>query len=123
MTDFNQQQEYNQPRVALPNATAVLILGIIGIVTCCCYGGGAILSIIALVLAARDLKLYRANPLLYTQGSYNNLNAGRICAIIALVFSIMMILFMAWLVNIIGWENMDDPEAVRVRMEEYFGTN
>jgi hypothetical protein len=44
----------------LPNATAVLILGIVSIVGCCCYGlPGLIAGIIALVLAKKDGELYR----------------------------------------------------------------
>ena len=47
----------------LPNATAVLVLGILSILTCCCYGViGLILGIVALVLASRDMKLYFENP-------------------------------------------------------------
>lgn len=47
----------------LPNATAVLILGIASIITCCCYGVvSIILGIIGLVLANKDLKLYSQNP-------------------------------------------------------------
>lgn len=119
MTDYTQPQpdNMNQPQVSLPNATAVLILGIIGIVTCCCYGGGAILSIIALVLAAKDMKLYKANPYMYTKGSYNNLNAGRICAIIALVFSVSYIIFMMMMVSAIGWENLQNPEKIQEAIE------
>lgn len=119
MTDYNQpQQDFsNQPQIALPNATAVLILGIVGIITCCCYGGGAILSIIALVLASKDMKLYKANPHMYTKGSYSNLNAGRICAIIALVFSLSYIVMMIALVGVIGWENMQNPEAIQEALQ------
>lgn len=118
MTDYTQpQQDFNRPQVVLPNATAVLILGIIGIVTCCCYGGGAILSIIALVLASKDMKLYKANPYMYTKGSYNNLNAGRICAIIALVFSLSALAYYIYIGSLIGWENLNDPDAMREAFE------
>ncbi len=119
MTDYTQpQQDFNQPQVALPNATAVLILGIIGIVTCCCWGIGAVLAVIALVLAAKDIKLYKANPYMYTKSSLNNLNAGRICAIIGLVFSLLCIAYYLYIGSIIGWENMQDPEALQQAMEK-----
>ena len=62
----------------LPNATAVLVLGIVSI---------------ALVLASRDLKEYRKNPALYEESSYKNLNAGRICAIIGVCLSALTIIF------------------------------
>ena len=53
------------------------------------------MAIIALVLASKDLKLYNANPELYTQASYNNIKAGRICAIIGLILNGLIILFYA----------------------------
>lgn len=80
----------NQP---LPNAVAVLVLGILSIVFCVGYGVGVILGIIALVLANRDRKLYQLNPGLYSVSSYNNLNAGRTCAIIGLALSGLFVMF------------------------------
>jgi hypothetical protein len=78
----------NQTQRPLPNATAVLVLGIIAIVGCFCDGlPGLICGIIALVLAGKDLKLYNADPTLYTPGSYSNLKSGRICAIIGVSLS------------------------------------
>lgn len=62
----------------LPNATAVLVLGILSIVICFICG------IIALVMANKDMALYRSNPGLYSEASYNNIKAGRICAIIGI---------------------------------------
>lgn len=77
----------------LPNATAVLVLGICSIITCCCYGIiGVILGIIALVLAKKDLQLYKESPELYS--NYQNLNIGKILSIIGIVLSsIIMIIF------------------------------
>ena len=47
----------------LPNATAVLILGIASIITCCCYGVlGIITGVVALVLAKKDTQVYLENP-------------------------------------------------------------
>ena len=74
----------------LPNATAVLVLGIVSIVICLL---GFITGTIALVLASRDLKEYRKNPALYEESSYKNLNAGRICAIIGVCLSALTIIF------------------------------
>lgn len=122
MTDFTTEHYMeNQPKINLPNATAVLVLGIIGILTCCCYGGGLIFGIIALILAAKDRRLYQTNPAAYKEGSYKNLNAGRICAIIAIVLSVLCILFMIWYINLIGIENMQNEELIKQRLEELFG--
>lgn len=120
MTDYNQPQQdfQNQPQVSLPNATAVLILGIIGILGCCCYGSGLILSIIALVLAAKDMKLYKANPFIYTKSSFNNLSAGRICAIIGLVFSVIVVVSVIYFYSIVGWSTFGDQEAMLEAIEK-----
>jgi M penetrans paralogue family 26 len=83
----HQQYNIQQP---LPNATAALVLGILSIVICF---AGLVLGIIALVLANKDMRLYNSSPESYTIGSYNNLKAGRICAIIGVIFQTLLILF------------------------------
>ena len=70
----------------LPNATAVLVLGILSIVVCFICG------IVALVISNKDMALYRANPELYTTSSYNNIKAGRICAIIGIALQVLGII-------------------------------
>ncbi len=83
----------------LPNATAVLVLGILSILTCCCYGIiGLILAIVALVLASKDLKLYRENPELFL--NYQNLNIGKILSIIGIVLSTLSLIFYAYLLSL-----------------------
>ena len=99
---------------SLPNATAVLILGILSIVTCCCYGViGLILGIVALVLSKRDRALYAANMSFYTEGSFKNLNAGRVCAIIGLILNILMVLCYIILIAMFGWATISDQEALQ----------
>ncbi len=101
----------SQPQRALPNASAVLALGIISIVGCCCYGlPGLICAIVALILYAQDAKLYTANPELYTTTSYSNLKAGRICAIIGLIPSILLVLFMIFIMITAGFGILTNPQ-------------
>lgn len=119
MNDF--MQPYNnsgQPQKALPNATAVLVLGIISIVICCCFGTGIILSLIALYLAVKDRKLYHSTPGMYTEKSYSNLNTGRICAIIGIVLSVLFLVMMIYEFSIIGWDAFNDPELLQERLEQ-----
>lgn len=83
----------------LPNANAVLVLGILSIALCICYGVvGLILGIIALVLSSRCKAMYEAQPSAYTPSSYNNMNAGRICAIIGICLSAVYFLFVLYLI-------------------------
>lgn len=99
---------------SLPNATAVLVLGILSIVTCCCYGiVGVILAIIALVLSKKDRELYSMNTGAYTESSYKNLNAGRVCAIIGLILSILDLLMYIALFAMFGFGVLKDPGALQ----------
>lgn len=85
----------------LPNATATLVLGILSIVICFICG------IVALAISNKDMSLYRANPELYSEASYNNIKAGRICAIIGialqLVGLVLYILIIAFAVTAGGF--------------------
>jgi hypothetical protein len=99
----------------LPNATAILVLGIISIATCWCYGViGATCGIIALVMAGKSMKLYKENPNAYTLKSYNNAKAGRICAIIGTILSGLYVVYIICLFAIFGaaltsmpWQSMN----------------
>ncbi|MEP6676856.1 MAG: CCC motif membrane protein [Ferruginibacter sp.] len=86
----------NMPQKPLPNATAVLVLGIISIVVC------SICGIIGLVLANQDLRLYNNHPEMYTEGSLSNLKAGRICSIIGVVILGLSILYVICVLLIFG---------------------
>ena len=84
----------------VPNSTAVLVLGILSIVTCWCWGIiGVTLGIIALVQASKGSKIYQTNPSEYSVGSYKNLQAGKICAIVGTsisgIYAVVWIIYMA----------------------------
>ncbi len=90
-------------QILLPNSTAILVLGILSIVFCWCAGiVGLTLGIIALVLASKSNKVYLSNPNQYTLVSYNNLKAGKICAIIGTVLSGLYLLYYIFLICFIG---------------------
>jgi hypothetical protein len=103
----------------LPNATAVLVLGILSILTCICYGGGLIFGVIALILAAKDVKLYRLTPENFT--NYQSLNIGRILAIIGLVLSVLMIVMVVWMISVVGMDALGNEALMRERMQDYLG--
>ena len=95
-------EKQNQPAIQqqLPNATAVLVLGILSIVMCFCYGlFGVALGIIALVLSGKAKALYNENPEMYTINSYKNMSAGRVCALIGTILSSLVLVF--WVVYFI----------------------
>jgi len=98
----NSQQDYlsqsnQQVLPNLPNATAVLVLGILSIVVCFITG------IIALVMAKKELALYNANPGMYSPASLSNIKTGRICAIIGIILQgIGILIYIAFIVIFIG---------------------
>jgi hypothetical protein len=104
------EQDYQGPQIALPNSSTVLALGIISIAGCCCYGlPGIICGIVALVLAKSSVESYVSEPAKYTESSYKNLNAGKICAWIGLIFSIASIVSTIIFIIIYGTAIITDP--------------
>ena len=100
MTEPNRDYLSSNQPANLPNATATLVLGILSIVVCFICG------IVALVISNKDVSLYKANPELYTEASYNNIKAGRICAIIGLCLQVVgLIIYIAFIAFFVS--NMD----------------
>ncbi len=95
--DYLSNSNYNTNSAQLPNATATLVLGILSIAVCLICG------IIALAISNKDVAAYRANPELYSEGSYNNIKAGRICAIVGIALQglgiIIYIIMVAFVVS------------------------
>ena len=101
----------------LPNSTLVLIMGILSIVGCCCYGvPGLICGIVAVIVGQKATNIYKESPDAYT--GYENLKAGKIMGIIGIVLSILCILYLVWVISLIGWEALKDPQLLQERMEE-----
>ena len=102
-TNENQQTNVNMPQMPLPNSTGILVMGIISIALCWCYGVvGITLGIISLILAGKAKKLYAAEPQKYTLGSYKNMQAGYTCGIIGLCLSALYLVFIVIYILIIG---------------------
>jgi hypothetical protein len=94
----------------LPNSTGILVLGILSIVTCCCYGViGLILGIVALVMVKKAAELYKEAPENYT--GYSNVKAGKVLAIIGVVLNALMFLYYVFILIFIGMEGFQDPAA------------
>jgi hypothetical protein len=82
----------------LPNATTVLVLGILSLVFTC--GIGLILAIIGLMASREGRRLYDENPGLYI--GYGSLNAGRIMCIIGICLNSLAILYIVLWITIIS---------------------
>ena len=89
----------------LPNSTLILVLGILSILTCCCYGVlGLILGIIAMVMANKATAMYMENPEQYT--GYQNVKTGKILAIIGIIINLMYLGWVIYLFATIGYEGI-----------------
>ncbi len=104
----------------LPNSTLILILGILSIVGCCCYGiPGLICGIIAVVLANKATNVYKLAPENYSD--YGNVKAGKIMGIISIVLSILFIAYLVWVISFIGLEALQNPEILQEKIKEMQG--
>jgi hypothetical protein len=83
----------------LPNAVAVLVLGICSIVFSC-LGIGLILGIIGLVLSSSGRKLYKEFPNSYE--GYGMLNAGFIMSIIGTSLGSLYVLYVLFYIVVFG---------------------
>lgn len=102
-------------QIPVPNSVAVLVLGICSIFPGCFCAGiiGIVCGIIALVLASKGMNVYKINPNSFTQASFNNLKAGKVCAIIGLCLSTLILIFyiiyfvaLGAAFSMIPWQNM-----------------
>ncbi len=103
----------------LPNALAVLILGILSIPACCFYGVGIVFGIIALVIARKDTALYKSNPDGYD--GYGNIKTGKILSIIGIILSLLYIIFLIYIFVAIGSEAFSDPVLLQEKIKQIFG--
>jgi hypothetical protein len=81
----NEPPQGYQRQETLPNSTAILVLGILSILVC------GLLGIASLIMANNSLALYRQAPERYTDSSYNNVKAGKICGIIGIALIALVI--------------------------------
>lgn len=98
----------------LPNATLILVFGILSIVTCCCYGVvGLPLGIIALVMSNKATAVYAENPELYT--GFQNVKTGKILAIIGIILNAIYLIYAIWLFSTIGYEGIQQMQEEMMR--------
>lgn len=108
INEIRENHYFSNPQSALPNSTAVLVLGIISIVGCFCYGiVGFICSIIAMV----------ESPQAYTLASYNNLKTGRVCALVGLILSALYLLAIIVVIIIFGAAFLANPQEILNQMQ------
>lgn len=86
----NQPLTNNQQLDKLPNAVAVLVLGICSILFGCVLVG-FVCGIVGLALSKTPMNMYRQNPQRYM--NYGVLNAGRILSIIGVILGAIAIVW------------------------------
>ncbi len=83
----------NQLQTA-PGSIPAMVLGILSIVLACFFGVGIVLGIIALILASKAIKAYKANPSVFTKGSFDMAKAGQITGIVGLCIAGIYLIFL-----------------------------
>jgi hypothetical protein len=108
----NEQRDYLTPGAnyapPLPNATISLLMGILSIVIC---GVGLVLGIVGIIIANKDLALYKSAPATYSIDSYKNTKTGRICSIIGIILSSLIIVVYAILIIAALTANLNDLQS------------
>lgn len=91
----------------LPNEQAVMILGLLSFIGCCCSSGilGVILSGIGLYLANKSEKMYIQNPELYNKDS---LNTWKIVNIVSLAISAVFVIYFIYLIVTGQYDEMNE---------------
>ncbi len=84
--------ETNQKLPNLPNATLILVFGILSISISCFFG--IAFGIVAIIIANKEKAKYLESPESYSRNSFGMLNAGRTCAIIGTIVSSITTLIM-----------------------------
>lgn len=101
----------------LPNATLILVFGILSILTCCCYGiVGLILGIIAIVMAKKATAIYLENPDVYTD--FKNVKTGKTLAYVGIILSLIYIVFVVIMIAVFGFESLQDQELMQQKIQE-----
>ncbi len=101
----------------LPNATLILVFGILSILTCCCYGiVGLILGIIAIVMAKKATAIYLENPDVYTD--FKNVKTGKTLAYVGIILSLIYMVFVVIIIAVFGFESLQDQELMQQKIQE-----
>ena len=99
----------------LPNATTIIILGVLGYLCCCFAGSGIIPAGIAFYLATKSEKIYEQDPDLYD--NFSQIKTGKIVALIALILSSLMLIRLIYVLSTSDWDSI--MEQSREMMEQY----
>ncbi len=101
----------------LPNATLILVFGILSILTCCCYGViGLIIGVVGVILANKATKTYLKNPEMYS--GYQNVKNGKTLAIVGIVLSVLYLTFVVAMIALFGFDTLQDQELLQEKIQE-----
>lgn len=93
-------------QIQLPNSSGILVMGILSLVSFCCFAAGIVgltLGILALVLGNKAIKIYNSDPKLYTEKSIKNVRAGRTCGIIGICLGGLAFIGLIIYLSIVGF--------------------
>ncbi|TKG96057.1 hypothetical protein EYV94_07165 [Puteibacter caeruleilacunae] len=87
----NNYNQNDQGQMPLPNANLILSMGVLSLVLLLCFQTvAAVIAIITFILAYKETQAYQSNPGVYTAKSFQQVNSGKLCAIVTLAISIII---------------------------------
>lgn len=96
--DSEQGHYEPQPqRPDLPNATKILVMGILSLAIS--LGVGIIFSIIGIVRSKESLAIHKDNPGVYN--GYGRVKTGRVLSIVGIFINILMIIYIVFLFTVL----------------------
>ena len=91
-------------------------MGILSILSCCCYGFiGLILGIVALVLAKKATTLHANNPDEYD--GIKNVKTGKMLAIVGIILSALYLILIIGMIAYFGLETIQNPELFQEQLQ------
>jgi hypothetical protein len=103
--ETNQTNETLDVQQGLPHSTTVLILGILSILLCWSWGfPGLVLGWFSIKLFRKSEKLFSENPELFDPVQIANLKAGKLCSIIGMWLSglVIFLLIVKWIIEAVS---------------------
>ena len=103
------QSASNSTISRLPRVNTAIILNVCSFFICYFIGLGIITSILSLVLLNKDSKLLAKN---LDVTNIKSFKIAKITAWIILFINVIYFAFWIWLISVIGWDNITNPEVM-----------
>ncbi|MBT8304303.1 MAG: hypothetical protein KJP09_07515 [Bacteroidia bacterium] len=100
------------------NTTVIYILSILGLLCCCIFGSGILLSGPAFFMANNKIKDAQMNPDDY-EGDIKAMNTAKIVALVVMILNVLMIIRVIYVISTVGWDElMEQSQEMMEQMQQ-----